>query len=51
MSLRQAVDRFADRFRSMEATGDLHGLSLDELNELWEQAKAANGPRPPARPD
>ena len=40
MSLRQAVDRFADRFRKMEATGDLHGLSLAELNALWERAKA-----------
>ncbi len=39
MSLRQAVDRFSERFRSMEATGDLHDLSLEELNELWEQAK------------
>jgi len=39
MSLRQAVDRFSDRFRSMEATGDLSGLSLDELNQAWERAK------------
>jgi tetrapyrrole methylase family protein/MazG family protein len=41
MSLRQAVDRFAARFRTIEATGDLSDLSLDELNELWEQAKQA----------
>ncbi len=39
MSLRQAVDRFSDRFRAMEATGDLHGPGLDELNALWEQAE------------
>ncbi|RZV46088.1 MAG: nucleoside triphosphate pyrophosphohydrolase [Acidimicrobiia bacterium] len=50
MSLRQAVDRFSERFRSMEATGDLHGLTIDELNKLWEQAKRppASGPQPPA---
>ena len=47
MSLRQAVDRFSDRFRCMEATGDLNGLTLDELNALWEQAKAR---RPTGRP-
>ncbi len=40
MSLRQAVDRFADRFRAMEATANLDGLSLDELNELWRQMKS-----------
>jgi tetrapyrrole methylase family protein/MazG family protein len=53
MSLRQAVDRFADRFRSMEATGDLNNLSLEELNALWEQAKQspAASPRPSAGPD
>jgi tetrapyrrole methylase family protein/MazG family protein len=43
MSLRQAVDRFSDRFRSMEATGDLHALTLDELNALWETAKREEG--------
>ena len=48
MSLRQAVDRFADRFRSMEATGDLNGLTPEQLNELWEEAKEATGHRPPA---
>jgi tetrapyrrole methylase family protein/MazG family protein len=42
MSLRQAVDRFADRFRAMEAAGDLHSLTLDELNELWETAKRSD---------
>ena len=39
MALRQSVDRFSDRFRSMEATGELQGRTLDELNELWEAAK------------
>lgn len=39
MSLRQAVDRFADRFRRMETTGDLHGKPIDELNRLWAEAK------------
>ncbi len=41
MSLRQAVDRFSGRFRAMEAAGDLQGRSLDELNDLWEQAKSS----------
>jgi tetrapyrrole methylase family protein/MazG family protein len=47
MSLRQAVDRFSDRFRAMEATGDLNGFTLDELNALWEQAKETADRRPP----
>jgi uncharacterized protein YabN with tetrapyrrole methylase and pyrophosphatase domain len=51
MSLRQAVDRFADRFRAMEASGDLHGRSLAELNELWEQAKEPTAPGPQLPPE
>ncbi len=39
MSLRQAVDRFSERFRHMESSGDLQALSVDELNLLWERAK------------
>lgn len=39
MSLRQAVDRFSDRFHHMEGAADLSQLSLTELNGLWEQAK------------
>jgi tetrapyrrole methylase family protein/MazG family protein len=39
VALRRAIDRFETRFRSMEATGPVVGVSLDELNERWEQAK------------
>ncbi len=39
VALRRAVDRFGERFRRMETTGDLTGLSLLELDELWEAAK------------
>ncbi len=46
LSLRRAADRFAGRFRAMEvAAGDegiaLSGLSLTQLDERWDQAKAA----------
>jgi len=41
MSLRQAIDRFALRFRHMESVGDLNGRTAGELDELWEQAKHA----------
>ena len=33
------VDRFADRFRTMEGLGELEGLSPEELDERWEHAK------------
>ncbi len=39
VALRRAVDRFGERFRRMERSKDLAGLSLPELNELWEAAK------------
>jgi tetrapyrrole methylase family protein/MazG family protein len=39
VALRTAIDRFEARFRHMEARGPLDDLSLDELNERWEQAK------------
>jgi tetrapyrrole methylase family protein / MazG family protein len=39
LALRGAVDRFEARFRHMESIGSLHGLSLDELDRRWEQAK------------
>jgi tetrapyrrole methylase family protein/MazG family protein len=39
VALRRSVDRFGDRFRRMERSGDLAQLSLVELNELWEAAK------------
>lgn len=40
MALRNAVERFGMRFRSMEAGGPLDGLDLAELDQRWEQAKA-----------
>lgn len=39
LALRQAVDRFSERFRKLEAAGDLKNHSLEELDALWEQAK------------
>ncbi len=39
LALRGAVDRFETRFRSMESAGSLDGLTLDELDRRWEQAK------------
>jgi tetrapyrrole methylase family protein/MazG family protein len=39
LALRGAVDRFETRFRQMEATGPLDGLSLEQLDERWEEAK------------
>jgi hypothetical protein len=39
MALRGAIDRFEARFRHMEGVGPLDGLSLDELNQRWEEAK------------
>ncbi len=41
LALRQAADRFEHRFRHMEGQGPLEGLTLDELDERWERAKAA----------
>lgn len=39
IALQRATDRFAGRFRRMEAEGPLPGLTLDELNARWERAK------------
>ncbi|MEE9184230.1 MAG: nucleoside triphosphate pyrophosphohydrolase [Acidimicrobiia bacterium] len=41
MALRQAVDRFSERFRKVEKAGDLAGRSAADLNALWEQAKGS----------
>ncbi len=38
--LRSAVQRFVDRFRVMESQGPLDGLSLEELDARWEDAKS-----------
>jgi uncharacterized protein YabN with tetrapyrrole methylase and pyrophosphatase domain len=47
-ALRSANARFVRRFRSVEAQAraqsrDLQGMSLADLDELWESAKRANG--------
>ena len=39
VALRRAVDRFGERFRRMEESRDLAGLTLPELDKLWEAAK------------
>jgi len=39
VALRKAIDRFETRFRAMEAAGPIDGVTLDELNRRWEQAK------------
>lgn len=46
MALRAALARFARRFRAVEkmlaeAGKDIHGVPPDELERLWEEAKAA----------
>ncbi len=41
MALRKATDRFEQRFRHMESLADLDGLTLEQLDELWERAKDA----------
>lgn len=40
-ALRRATERFDRRFRAMEEAGPLEGLTLQELDERWEAAKAA----------
>lgn len=39
-ALRRAAGKFEHRFRAMEASGSLAGLSLDELEARWQRAKA-----------
>jgi MazG family protein len=50
-ALRQATDRFSRRFEHMEDATSVKGRrisdhSLDEMNQLWESAKAALGKQP-----
>jgi MazG family protein len=50
-ALRQATDRFSRRFEHMEDATSVKGQrisdhSLDEMNQLWESAKAALGKQP-----
>ncbi len=40
-ALRRSTDRFERRFRVMEESGSLSGLTLEELDRRWEAAKAA----------
>ena len=42
LAARRAVDRFEERFREVErlAEGRLEEMTLAEMDELWEQAKA-----------
>jgi len=41
VALRGAVDRFTTRFRWMEQSHDLEGATLEELDQMWAAAKAA----------
>ncbi|MGH8927636.1 MAG: nucleoside triphosphate pyrophosphohydrolase, partial [Acidimicrobiia bacterium] len=45
LALRGAIDRFDSRFREMEAIGDLRGLSLQEMDQRWEQVKRRKAER------
>jgi tetrapyrrole methylase family protein/MazG family protein len=40
-ALRAATARFERRFRAMEESGSLNGLTLEELDRRWEAAKSA----------
>lgn len=40
IALRAAVHRFESRFRKIEQLGDLETADVDEMNRLWEIAKA-----------
>lgn len=39
VAVRSATHRFEDRFRAMEAMGPLDGLTLEELDRRWDEAK------------
>ena len=41
LAARRAVDRFEERFRQVEqlAERSLEDMTLEEMDELWEQAK------------
>ena len=41
-ALRRAIAKFCGRFQRMEAEGPLSGLTVDELEERWEQAKRSD---------
>lgn len=55
-SLRDANRRFRSRFREIEKMAErrgksLHDMTLDEMESLWEQAKASNPPSTPREAD
>lgn len=43
VAVRSATHRFEERFRAMEAMGPLDGLTLEQLDERWNDAKQAAG--------
>lgn len=43
VAVRSATHRFEERFRAMEAMGPLVGLTLEQLDARWEQAKRVAG--------
>ncbi len=43
VSLRKAIGRFDARFRRMESSGRLDGLTLEDLDARWEDAKRSLG--------
>jgi MazG family protein len=50
-ALRQANDKFTDRFNALEAAFEargqsVHGASLEEMERVWEDVKRGNGRKP-----
>jgi tetrapyrrole methylase family protein/MazG family protein len=46
LALTGSIQRFIGRFEAMERSGPLDGLSLDELDARWEEAKRSHEPPP-----
>lgn len=44
-ALRAATTRFDHRFRAIETDGDVEGMSLDEMDAKWEEAKKSQESR------
>lgn len=47
-ALRAATARFDHRFRIIETSGDITGMTLEEMDTRWEEAKKSEGLRPAA---
>jgi len=45
VAMRRAGDRFESRFRTMESSGPLEGLTVEELEARWQSAKQAEDAR------